>query len=81
MIDLDTYRLRIGCENTGRGKKRVAGSSAQSFNSDYISGLGGTEQVFSYISCLIFCYFYMTFFAHHFSALYGCFSKRTLYRI
>ena len=64
MIDMSAYRARIGCFNNrknGWGKRLVSSFRAQRFNSDYISGIGTTEQVLSYISSLFFGYFYFVF--------------------
>jgi len=64
MIDISTYRTRIGCFNNrkvGWGKKLVTGYIPQSFNSDYVRGMGSTEQVLYYISCILFGYFYFVF--------------------
>ena len=65
MIDLSTYRTRIGCFNNNRkvgwGKKLVTGYRSQSLNSDYVRGAGGTEQVLYHISCIFFGYFYVLF--------------------
>ena len=64
MIDLTAYRTRIGCFNINRygwGMKRTTCSSSKNFSTDYIEGVGGTEQVFSYVFSLFFGYFYIVF--------------------